>query len=60
MKTKRKTQIRIEDDVMAHIADEDGDISSDGDLCASCECARVLHEDGSGECSCGECRRFKG
>ena len=56
----RKSRIRLElDDEAAHIADEDGDVSSDGDICETCGCARPLHEDGSKECSCGECRRFR-
>jgi hypothetical protein len=41
------------------IRDEDGDVSTDADTCARCGCPRGAHEGGKGECSCGECPKFK-
>lgn len=46
-----------DDEEAMRIDDEDGDTSSDSDLCDRCGCDRGAHEEG--ECYCGRCRRFK-
>jgi hypothetical protein len=49
-----------DDEEAMRIDDEDGDTSSDSDVCDRCGCSRDAHEnDGRGECACGGCRRFK-
>jgi hypothetical protein len=49
-----------DDEEPQHIVDEDGDVSTEADICTRCDCARNLHEDGKGECAgCGSCNRFR-
>jgi hypothetical protein len=56
MATKR----RVDPNEPQHIPDEDGDVSTDADLCERCGCLQGMHEDGKGECAgCGNCMRFK-
>jgi len=49
----------FDDEEAMRIGDEDGDTSSDSDVCDRCSCLRENHEGGRGECACGGCRRFK-
>ncbi len=49
----------LDDDDIRHADDDDSDIESEGDLCERCEHPRTNHEDGTGACTCGKCRRFK-
>ena len=49
--------LEVED--VYHIDDEDGDTTSDTDLCETCYCPRHEHKNGKGACTmCKKCKRF--
>lgn len=46
---KRKRSVLDSDDI-GHVVDPDGDVTTDGDICARCGLTRDLHTGEPGDC----------